>query len=336
VARAANVSQSTVSYVLSKARASKRISEPTKQRVWRAVEKIGYKFNPIGRALQRGYSNQVTLLIVSWNLATSHAATAMAISRAAARRDLALTVHVADDDDSAEAFVRGSIVHSLGGVLVLWDSPAFHESSLCKIAGEGVPIIDLLPDGTEGFSVVTADREDAGFRATNHLIEMGHRHIGFIGDVETRPKTTLRKLAGYKRALETAGLFYIEDCVQNVTEFGFDGGRHGFQKLIQRCQKITGLFCINDAIALGAIDAARDLGKRCPADLSVIGFGDSPEGGYWRPKLTTVALSADRVAAGSLDLVLERRKNPEQKPQTILIPEDLIMRESTGPAPTDG
>jgi DNA-binding LacI/PurR family transcriptional regulator len=322
-----------VSYILNNAHASQRISEATKQRVWQAVEKLGYKFNPIGRALQRGYSNQVTLLIVSWNLATSHAATAMAISRAAAKRDLALTVHVADDDESAETFARSNIVHSLGGALVLWDSPAFQESSLRKIAGEGVPIIDLLPDSPDGISVVTADREDAGFRATKHLIELGHRHIGFIGDVETRPKTTLRKLAGYKRALEMAGLFYVESCVQNVTEFGFDGGRHGFQNLMERCPKVTGLFCINDAIALGAMDAAREQGRSCPADFSVVGFGDSPEGGHWRPKLTTVALSANRVAADSLDLILDRRKNPGKKPQTILIPEDLIVRESTGPAP---
>jgi DNA-binding LacI/PurR family transcriptional regulator len=94
------------------------------------------------------------------------------------------------------------------------------------------------------------------------------------------------------------------------------------------------MFCINDAIALGAIEAARDLGRSCPADFSVVGFGDSPEGGHWRPKLTTVALSANRVATHSLDLILERRKNPGQKPQTILIPEDLIVRESTGPAPS--
>ena len=84
VARVANVSQSTVSYILNNARAAERISNETKKRVWMAVEKLGYQFNPIGRALQRGYTNQVTLLIVSWNLATSHSATAMAISRAAA------------------------------------------------------------------------------------------------------------------------------------------------------------------------------------------------------------------------------------------------------------
>src|ERR1051326_9304574 len=96
LARAANVSQSTVSYILNNARAAERISSQTKKRVWAAVEKLGYKFNPIGRALQRGYTNQVTLLIVSWNLATSHSATAMAISRSAIAQGFELTVHVAD------------------------------------------------------------------------------------------------------------------------------------------------------------------------------------------------------------------------------------------------
>src|SRR6478735_2433599 len=130
VARAASVSQSTVSYILNNARAAERISNQTKKRVWMAVEKLGYKFNPIGRALQRGYTSEVTLLIVTWNLATSHAATAMAISRAAARRDFAVTVHVADDDESAEAFVRRGNFHSGAGLLVLWDSPAFRESTI--------------------------------------------------------------------------------------------------------------------------------------------------------------------------------------------------------------
>ena len=118
--------------------------------MWEAVERLGYRFNPIGRALQRGYTNQVTLLIVTWNLATSHAATAMAISRSAASHDLTLTVHVADDDRTAEAFVRSNIVHSLGGVLVLWDSPAFEQSSLRQLATEGIPIIDLLPGSPDG------------------------------------------------------------------------------------------------------------------------------------------------------------------------------------------
>jgi DNA-binding LacI/PurR family transcriptional regulator len=329
VARMANVSQSTVSYILNRTLASERISAQTKQRVWIAVEQLGYKFNPIGRALQRGYSNQVTLLIVSWNLAISHSVTAMAISRAAALHELALTVHVADDDASAEEFVRRNILHSQGGVLVLWDSPALQESSLRKLASEGMPIIDLLPESPEGISMVTADREEAGFRATRHLIELGHTEIGIIGDTVTRPKTTLRKLAGYRRALESANLPYREELVQNVTEFGFEGGQNGLTGLLGRCPAMTALFCINDAIALGAIDAASGLGRQCPADISVVGFGDSPEGSHWRPKLTTIALSSNRVAEHAVSLISELRQAKSPEPRSMLIPEELILRDST-------
>jgi DNA-binding LacI/PurR family transcriptional regulator len=320
-----------VSYILNNARAAERISPATKKRVWMAVEKLGYKFNPIGRALQRGYTNQVTLLIVTWNLATSHAATAMAISRVAVKHELALTVHVADDDASAEAFIRRSIFHNLGGVLVLWDSPAFEQSSLRQIALDGVPVIDLLPGTPDGISVVTADRENAGFTATKHLLDLGHRHVGMIGDALTRPKTTLRKLAGYRRALEVANVPYNESLVQNVTEFGFEGGRVGLQKLLARAPQVTALFCINDGMAIGAIDAARDLGRACPHDISVVGFGDAPEGAHWRPRLTTIALSSDKVAASAIQQVVDRRLSPGMEPKTILIPEDLVLRASTGP-----
>jgi LacI family transcriptional regulator len=333
VAREAGVSLSAVSYVLNDSPHAQRIGAQTRKRIRDAAQRLGYTCDPIGRALQRGYTNQVTLLIASWDLATSHAATAMAISRAAARHDLALTVHVADDDAAAEAFVRRNVLHRLGGVLVLWDSPAFRESSLRQVAAEGVPVIDLLPDGPKGISVVTVDREDAFFRGTRYLIDLGHREVGLIGDAIRRPKTTLRKLAGYRRALERAGLRYQEAYLQNVTEFGFEGGQRGFQKLIRRCPGITALFCINDAIALGAMDTARKLGHECPADISVIGFGDSPEGGHWHPKLTTFSLSPDRVAASAIALISEQRRQRRVEPKTVLIPEDLILRESTARAP---
>jgi len=332
VARAANVSSSTVSYILNNNRASERISEGTKRRVWEAVESLGYKFNPIGRALQRGYTDQVILLIVTWNLATSHAATAMAISRSAASLGLALTVHVAEDDQSAEAFVRRSTLHNLGGVLVLWDSPAFQHSSLRQLAHEGLPIIDLLPGSPDGIAVVTADREQAGYLATQHLISLGHKCIGFIGDAATRPKTTLRQLAGYRKALEEAGLVFDPNFVENVTEYGFEGGQRGLRAALERCPQITAFFCINDAIALGVIDAAQELGRLCPRDISVIGFGDSPEGNYWRPKLTTIALSSGLVAERALELVMEFRKDQKVDSRVVLIPEDLVLRESTGKA----
>src|ERR1035438_10530186 len=247
VGRAADVSQATASYVLNNSKAAQRISKQTQTRVRAAAQRLGYKFDPTGRALQRGYNNQVTLLIVTWNLATSHADTAIAISQAAARYDLALTMHVADDDLSAEGFIRRSVLHNSGGLLVLWDSPAFEASSLRQLTARGVPIIDLLPGNIAGISVVTADREDEGFRAARHLLELGHRAIGFIGDADARPQTTSRKLAGYRRALEAGGVPYEAAFVENVTEFGFEGGQHGLRQLLEQRPDITALFCINDA-----------------------------------------------------------------------------------------
>ena len=331
VARQAGVSLSAVSYVLNDNRHARRITEQTKQRIREAAQLLGYKCDPIGLALQRGYTNQVTLLIVSWNLATSHAATAMAISRAAIAEGFELAVHVADDDQAAEAFLKGHMLQRTGGILVLWDSPAMQESFLKQLAIEGVPVVDLLPDSPAGISTVTVDREDAFLRGTRHLIQLGHRRIAVICDPRTRQKTTLRKIAGYRRALEEAGVGFEERRIEKVREFGFEGGYEGFRRLIARCPDVTGVFCINDAMALGVIAAARDAGRECPAELSVLGFGDSAEGKYFRPRLTTFALSSNRVAQEALAMVLRQRKTPAKAPQMVLIPEELIVRESTSP-----
>src|SRR5258707_6366270 len=206
------------------------MTEATKLRVRAAVNRLGYQSNPIGSALQRGYTNQVFLLIVTWDLATSHAATAMAISRAAISQGFELTVHVADNDAEAEAFLKRRMLHNIGGLLVLWDSPAMRGSYLVQLAGEGLRVVDLLPDSTTGISTVTPDREDAFLQGTKHLIELGHRRIGLISDVLTRPKTTLCKVAGYRPALEAAGLKFEESLCGNITEIRFEDGMGGFPR----------------------------------------------------------------------------------------------------------
>lgn len=333
MAREADVSHSTVSYVLNNNRHAERISEKTKKRIWKAVHRLGYKANPIGRDLQRGYTNQIILLIVTWNLATSHAATAMAISRAAIARQLELTVHVADSDEDAEAFLKRNVMHSLGGILVLWDSPTLQKSCLRQIAADGIPVVDLLPESPDGISLVTADREDAWRRGTEYLISLGHKRIGVICDSDTRPKTTLSKLAGYRRALAGAGLPLEPELIENITVFGFEGGFRGFPRLIKRCPDLTALFCINDSMALGAMQAAQELGWKCPADISIVGFGDAPESDYWRPRLTTFSLSSNRVAAEAIEMVIALRRNPGQKSKNIFVTEELLIRDSTGPVP---
>ncbi len=332
VAREAKVSHATVSYILNNNWHAERISDETKARVWSAVHKLGYKFNSVGRDLKRGYTNQVTVLVVTWNLAISHAATAMAISRAAADRELEATVHVADTDHDADAFLRRRMLHNTGGILVLWDSPAMSDSSLAQLASEGLPVVDLLPGSPEGISLVATDREDAGFQIASYLLSLGHRHIGFIGDFASRAKTSMSKLAGCRRALESAGLSVTDEDIESVSEFGFDAGYHALPLLLEKQPETTAIFCINDPMAIGAITAARECGRRCPEDISIVGYGAFPESAYWQPPITTFALSPDRVATQALDLIVRRRRDPAAPPEVILIPGELIIRGSTAPA----
>src|SRR5271170_4481314 len=150
VARLAKVSYATVSYILNNNKHAARISDKTRDAILKAAGRLHYRPDPSGRALQRGYTNQVTLLITTWELAVSHAATAMAISRAASARELDVSVQVADTSQDAASFLERRMFHNSGGMLVLWDSPALKKSRLQQLAAEGLPVVDLLPDAPPG------------------------------------------------------------------------------------------------------------------------------------------------------------------------------------------
>ncbi|MDH7482512.1 MAG: LacI family DNA-binding transcriptional regulator [Armatimonadota bacterium] len=333
VARRAGVSHATVSYVLAGSKHASRISKETKLRVWAAAEELGYKFNPVGRALKRGHTDTILLLIVTWQMAKSHSQTAMALSRSATMRGLQLTVNIVKNDSEAESFLNHSMISNHEGLLVLWDSPAVEKSTLAQLANEGLPVIDLLPGAQGNIESVAADREHAGYTLTRHLIELGHQRIAFIGDTISRIKTTMQKYAGYERALREAGIDIDPSLMQNVEGFGFDGGFQGFQELITRQLNFTAVICINDPMALGAMACAQFMGMQCPRDISFAGYGAFDEGEYWHPSLTTVGLSADLVAESAVNEIVRLRNNPNAKRANIYIPGELIIRESTGPAP---
>jgi DNA-binding LacI/PurR family transcriptional regulator len=144
----------------------------------------------------------------------------------------------------------------------------------------------------------------------------------------------LCKLAGYRRALEQAGNQNMTNRCHQHHRVRLEGGVSSFPLLAKCTPKVTAAICINDAIALGLMAAASDAGLRCPADFSRR-FGDSPMGKYWRPALTTFALSANRVAELAVSLVMERSEGGSPA-QSILVPEELIIRQSTGQAPNAG
>ena len=333
VAREAGVSETTVSYVLSGSKDAKRISEATKRRIFAVAQRLGYSRSSTALALQRGYTDNIMLLIVTWELAMGHTRTTVAASQAAATLGLTLTTQVAKDDDEAASFLNRMQSGNPFGLLLLWDSASVPVDDIRRMSDRGLPTVDLLPSGWEGIASVTADREQGMGMMVRHLASMGHKRIGMIIDAPTRWTTSNRKLNGYRRALEDIGIGYDESLVTEAMHDHFEDGRKAFNALYSRRPDLTAVMSINDPVALGVISAAKDAGLRVPEDVSLGGFGAHPEGVYFRPKLTTLASPSERITTDAIEMLVKMRQEPDYKPESELYEMELIVRESTGPCP---
>jgi DNA-binding LacI/PurR family transcriptional regulator len=330
VSQMAGVSQTTVSWVLSGNKLAERISNETKERIFAAVKTLGYKRSSVGASLQRGYTDTVVFLAVTWDLANSHAGTAAWISRTTAQAGLSTILHIAADDQEAIEFLdRISSIHPYG-LLLLWDSEGMDTNRLSRLRERGLPIIDLVPSMMPSIVSVTADRESGFFKLTNHLLTLGHTRIGILLDTSSRWRTSNAKLAGYKQALHSADIEFDANIVQEVHGFGFSAGYDGIKELLSKHPDISGVVCINDPTALGAIAAAQDMGLTVPDDISIAGYGAHDEGSYFRPKLTTIAPAFVKTAEKAITLLRKMREEKSSDPQSVYVPVELVVRESTG------
>lgn len=332
VAREAGVSQTTVSYVLSGSKSAERISPETRKRILDAARRLGYSRNSIGAALRRGYSDTIVLLAVTWDLAAAHSHTTISVSKAAANRGLATIVHVASDDNEAIAFLENVSSMNPYGLMLLWDSSSPQVRGSLMLLTGGLPVVDLMPSVVDGIVSVTADRSHGARIAAQHLIELGHSRIGMILDTTSRSKTSVQKLAGYRQALQDAGIDFQESLLQEVLSFGFEAGQDGLRRLVNRRPDVTAVMCINDPMALGALAAARDMGLSVPGHISVIGYGAHREGTYFTPSLTTLAIPSNTIAENAVNVLTRLRTDDGCTPEPVYEPMELIVRESTGPA----
>lgn len=332
VARAAGVSDTTVSFVLSGSKHASRISQETQDRVWAAAKQLGYTRNRIGTALQRGYSDNVVLLATTWEIASANSRTILAVSRAAMDKELHLVVTVAADDDEALTALDNLSSLNPYGLMLIWDSQILPIDRLAALQEAGTPVVDLLPTMDERIPSVAGNREQGTFLCTQHLTELGHKKIGMMIERESRWKTSLAKLAGYRRALETAGIPYDDDLIEDLTGIVFESGYEGFTRLYERRPDVTAVMSISDPIALGSLACAQDRGLRVPQDVSITGHGAHPEGVYSRPRLTTVAFPPMGIAERGIDTLVRARNYPNRKRTTIYADMELIVRESTGQA----
>lgn len=202
------------------------------------------------------------------------------------------------------------------------------------LSHKGIPFVvlgnNVMGDAQDvrEHDAVFADDIQGGEDATRYLIGLGHRKIGFVGN--TRLPWFARCFEGYRRAMEEHDLALHKSSADSEDEV--ESGYLGAKSLIARDDSITAVLAGNDPTAHGVYKALRDRGLRIPDDVSVIGCDDTV--GIWlSPALTTTREFPEQLGKQMVELVLKRIGNPEHDPQNLIVPTQLIKRDSCAPPP---
>jgi DNA-binding LacI/PurR family transcriptional regulator len=202
---------------------------------------------------------------------------------------------------------------------------------IAQLTGANVPIvlIDTCHPGLSAFPRITSDDRAGGQAATEHLIELGHRQIGFIGDIVETPfhfVSSRDRFVGYRYALQAADLpLRPEYCAEG--EHGRPQAREMARKMLSLSNPPTAIFAASDTQAVGVLEGARDLGLCVPRDLAVIGYDDIEIADILR--LTTMRqplFESGRLGAESLLKVLD---DPAREPTHQVLPAKLVVRDTT-------
>lgn len=328
VAREANVSYSTVSRVVNN---KSYVKPETRKRVLEAMDQLGYQANLQARSLAGGRSNVISLLVHGTiSQYTGEIIRGIDDAITSAQYELMLyTSHLHKIE--ALAHVNMMVRGMADGLLIL--SPRDPEKYVQSLRDRSFPYVLIDQKGIEDRdpSVTAANREGA-YKAVRYLTDLGHRRIGFItGFADT--DVANERLAGYTQALADNNIPFDAQLVKEG-DFLQPSGHTCGSELLGLPTPPTAIFASSDMMALGVMDAARARGRRIPEDLSLIGFDDIPMAAVAHPGLTTVRQPLEDMGRIATEILLSAIKNPEDPPQVVVVPTELIIRGTTAPVNT--
>jgi LacI family transcriptional regulator len=325
VAQEAGVSYATVSRVINN---KAHVKPEKREAVLQAMNRLGYVVNQQARGLAGGRSQVIGLLVQ--NLGNSWmGAIIRGIDDQLSAAGYDMMLYTTNRRKDSEMAYVGAISHGLadGLLLIIPRDPQAYLESLRRQHFPHV-LIDHQGIDHQGAAVGAANWQGA-YAATRYLIELGHRRIGFItGNLEMSSSTD--RLAGYHAALidhdlqSDPALVVEGDFVQPS---GFAGG----QALLSLPNRPTAIFASNDSMAFGVMEAARHRGLRIPDDLSILGFDDIAEAASVYPPLTTVRQPLEQMGRMATRMLLRLIETPETPVERIILPTELIIRNSCQP-----
>jgi len=325
IARLARVSHPTVSRALQN---SPLVNPATAAKIRKIAEAAGYRPSAVARGLVTRRTRTVGLVVTT--VADPFAGeVACGIEQAA--NDHGYAVFLANSNANAEherKVVQALAERRVDGIIVT--SSRVGSDYLPMLAQLNVPMV-LVNDQYPGEFVhsVTIANEEGSRAATNHLIEMGHRRIAYVGD-RSGYQTDTERLKGYKQALAHAGIEFASELAVHG-DGRPEGALAAVDGLLKMADPPTAVCCYNDMTALGAMRSIRARGLRVPEDVSVTGFDDLFFAEYLEPPLTTVRQPMRRMGEMAMENLLKLMSGEESVAQ-VKVEAQLIVRGSTGRA----
>lgn len=329
IARRVGISQSTVSRAL---RGDPRVSAATRRRVEEAARELQYVPNAAARSLITSRTNSVALVLA--DITNPFYPELVDVLHDEFGLSGLRTVLLNDHSGGSELTDQLSS-GAVDGIVFL--SSMLSSPVPRMMAGRGLPVILLNRElDDSGLDVVVADNLGGGALAAESLLKLGHRRIGLIAG-PSNTSTGRDREAGFRAALERHAVEF-DQALRRETGYSHQGGyQAGIELLTGAQEPPTAIFCGNDVIAFGALDAARRLDVAVPERLSVIGFDDISMAGWEVFSLTTIRQPLSRMAKAAARMLIERINSSERiPPRRQVFPAGLVTRSTTGSAPTLG
>jgi len=324
IARAAGVSRAAVSLVL---RAKPGVGAEARERVRQAMRDLSYVYNRGAANLRQSRSSVVGMII---NDLTNpfFAELAIGIERALSIAGyLPFLANTAESVVSQAAHIRSMREHGAVGLIL---SPAFgaDANELNQLAGDFPIVLAVRRIAGAHLAYAVSENESGARRATQHLLSLGHRRIGFVGG---RSPAVVReeRVSGYRAALEATGIAFdpalvIESMPTRI------GGLDAMNAALAMAQRPSAAVCFNDVVAMGAMIAVSRRGLAVGKDVAIVGFDDIAEASLVAPSLTTVAVDGQALGEHAARLLLDQIRGGPQAIGHYVGDARLIVRESSG------
>lgn len=322
IAKAANVTKATVSYVLNN---KPGVSEETRQKILKIMKEMNYHPNAVARGLA-GKSTEMLGLIIPDISDHFYVQIVRGVEKTANLYNFTLnlcTTHAIPEKERkmVDLLTNGRV----DGIILMTyflDLDFINDIKKRKIP---FVLIDSTFDDKSIYSV-NVDNFEAGYKATEYLIRLGHRRIAFIAGPQNS-NDSLCRFRGYRQALNDHGIPY-EEVLVCQGDFKREGGYQAFFNLHRLEAKPTAVFAANDQMAIGVLSAARALGLQVPQDLSVIGCDDIEASSVVEPPLTTIKQPIEEMGKHATEMIFQLIYKEKPSQRNVVLKTSLVERSS--------